>query len=137
MRCALTCLRSSSGLCYCLGHVSSSSRLDYATHILERYSLGVNIGCQSFTDVDYADDVALLAELLHILTHGLGVMGEEASLEVNWAKNEIQCIEDIDSVPQVVHVGPSQVEMVNAFTYLAACTTCDRSSCALVLPGIV
>jgi len=94
-------------------------------HTLERYSLGVNVGYQSFTDVDYADDVALLAELLHILTHGLGVMGEEASLQVNWAKNEIQCIEDIDSVPQVVHVGPSQVKMVNAFTYLAACTTCD------------
>ena len=58
-------------------------------------------------------------------------------LQVNGAKNEIQCIEDIDLVPQVVHVGPSQVEMVNEFTYLAACTTCDRSSGALVLPGIV
>ena len=34
----------------------------------------------SFTDLDYADDVALLAELLHILTHGLGVVREEASL---------------------------------------------------------
>ena len=105
---------------------TNSTRGRYATQrTLERYSLGVNVGCQSFTDVDYADDVALLAELLHILTHGLGVMGEEASLQVNWAKNEIQCIEDIDSVPQVVHVGPSQVEMVNEFTYLAACTTCD------------
>ena len=31
---------------------------------LERSSLGVKIGCQSFTDLDYADDVALLAELL-------------------------------------------------------------------------
>ena len=29
------------------------------------------IGCQSFTLLDYADDVGLLAELLHILTHGL------------------------------------------------------------------
>jgi len=33
----------------------------------ERSSLGVNIGCQTFTDLDYADDVALLAELLHMV----------------------------------------------------------------------
>jgi len=32
------------------------------------------------TDLDYADDVALLAELLHIVTHGLGVMSKEALL---------------------------------------------------------
>ena len=54
----------------------------------------------------------MLAELLHILTHGLGVMSEEASLlglQVNWAKTKIQCIGDIDSVPQVVLVGSSQV----------------------------
>jgi len=60
---------------------------------LERAYLGVNIGCQSFKDVDYVDDVALFAELLHILAHGLGVMSEEASLlglQVNWAKTKIQ-----------------------------------------------
>jgi len=59
---------------------------------LERSSLGVNVGFQSFTDLDYADDVALLAELLYILTHGLGSwVSEEASLmglHVNWAKNQ-------------------------------------------------
>ena len=40
-------------------------------------------------DLDYADNAVLLAELLHILTHGLRVMSEEASLlglQVNWAK---------------------------------------------------
>ena len=47
---------------------------------LERSFLGVNIGCQSLKDLDYADDVALLAELLHIVTHGLGVMSKEALL---------------------------------------------------------
>jgi len=41
---------------------------------LERSLLGVNIGCQSFTDLDYADDLTLLGKLLHILTRGLGVM---------------------------------------------------------------
>ena len=63
------------------------------------------IGCQSFTLLDYADDVGLLAELLHILTRGLGVMSEEASLlglQVNWAKTRIQHIGHSDSVPQVL-----------------------------------
>jgi len=98
---------------------------------LDRSSLGVNIGCQSFIDLDYADGEPLLAVLLHIITHGLGVMSEEASLlglHTNWAKTKIQCIGDIDSVPQVVHVGSSQVEVVNEFTYLGACTICDGSS---------
>jgi len=46
--------------------------VDWMQRTLERSSLGVNVGFQSFTDLDYADDVALLAELLYILTHGLG-----------------------------------------------------------------
>jgi len=120
-------------LCSCSGPVSGSSRLDYATHTPHKITshLDVKIGCQSFTDLDYADDVALLAELLYILTHGLGVMSEEASLlglQVNWAKTKIQCNGDIDSVPQTVHVGSSQVEVVNEFTYLGACATCDGIS---------
>ena len=78
---------------------------------LDRSSLGVNIGCQSFTDLDYADDVPLLAVLLHIITHGLGVMSEEASLlglHMNLAKTKIQCIGDNDSVPQVVMSVPAR-----------------------------
>ena len=49
-------------------------------------------------------------------------------LQVNWTKTKIQRIGDIDSVPQMVHVGSSQVEVANEFTYLGACTTCDGSS---------
>jgi len=47
----------------------------------------------------------------------------------NWrAAGSLQCTAVIDSVPQVVHVGSSQVEVDNEFTYLGACTTCDSSS---------
>jgi len=59
---------------------------------IEISSLGVKIGCWSFTDLDYADDVALLVELLYILIHGLGVTSEEAcllGLLVNWAKTNV------------------------------------------------
>jgi len=46
---------------------------------LERSSLGVNIGRQTFTDLDYTDDVALLAEMLSILVAGLRALSEKAS----------------------------------------------------------
>jgi len=58
-------------------------------------------------------------------------MREEASLpglQLNWAKPKVQRTGDNNSVLQMVHVGSSQVEVVNEFTYLAACTTCDGSS---------
>jgi len=66
-------------------------------------------------------------------------MREEASLlglQVNWGNTKIQRTGDIDSVPQMVHVGSSQVEVVNEFTYLGACTTCDSSSESEILRRI-
>jgi len=98
---------------------------------LERSSLGVNVGRQTFTDLDYADDVALLAEMLSVLVAGLGAMSEEASqlsLRVNWVNTKIQRIGGKNPVPQVIDVGSSQVEVVTEFAYLGACTTHDGSS---------
>ena len=46
-----------------------------------------------FTDLDFADDVALLAEMLSVLVLALEVMNEEAQplgLTINWAKTKIQ-----------------------------------------------
>jgi len=42
----------------------------------------------------------------------------------------------ISIVPQMVHVGSSQVGVVNEFTYLGACTTCDGSSESKILRRI-
>ena len=38
---------------------------------VEQSPLGVSIGREHFTDLDYADDVALLAEMLQTLVAGL------------------------------------------------------------------
>ena len=113
------------------GPVSGSSSLDYATHTPDRSPLGVKIGCQSFTDLDYVDDVALLAELLHILTHGLGVMSEEASLlglQVNWTIKPKSSVLETMTQFLMVDVRTNQVEVIHKYTYLGACTTCDGSS---------
>jgi len=45
-----------------------------------------------FTDLDFADDVSLLAEMLEVLVLALTVMQEEAStfgLQINWSKTKI------------------------------------------------
>ena len=47
---------------------------------------GTSFGQRSFTDLDFADDVSLLAELLELLVHALEIFHEEATplgLEVN------------------------------------------------------
>ena len=56
---------------------------------------GTTFGQQSFTDLDYADDVSLLAELLELLVPVLKVFQEEAAplgLEVNWQKTMVQAL---------------------------------------------
>ena len=52
---------------------------------------GVTLG-KVFTDLDFADDVSLLAEMLEVLVLALTVMQEEAStfgLHINWSKTKI------------------------------------------------
>jgi len=51
--------------------------------------LGATLGTETLTDLDYADDVALLSEMLEVLLLALDVLQEEASplgLEVNWQR---------------------------------------------------
>ena len=49
----------------------------------------VSFGQASFTDLDFADDISLLAKLLELLVLTLELMADEAAsleLEVNWQK---------------------------------------------------
>jgi len=51
-----------------------------------------NPGKEVFTDLDFADNVSLLAEMLEVLVLALTVMQEEAStfgLQINWSKTKI------------------------------------------------
>ena len=65
----------------------------YLERISHRGFLGATLGTETFTDLDYADDVTLLSEMLEVLLLALDVLREEASplgLEVNWQKTKIQ-----------------------------------------------
>jgi len=55
----------------------------------------VSFGPHSFSDLDFADDVALLAELLELLVPALETMASEAAslgLELNWQKTKAQAL---------------------------------------------
>jgi len=52
---------------------------------------GVTLGNEVFTDLDFADDVALLVEMLVVLVLAMTIMQEEAvvfGLQINWSKTK-------------------------------------------------
>ena len=58
---------------------------------LHRGLTDVTLGKEVFTDLDFADDVSLLAEMLEVLVLALTVIQEEAStfgLQINWSKTK-------------------------------------------------
>src|SRR6218665_1068134 len=81
---------------------------------------GATFGGKVFSVLDYADDVALLAEMLKVFILSLHVMQEEArpfGLEINWSKTKIQ------TTVQQVQVDGNVVDMVDSFTILEAWLT--------------
>jgi len=65
-------------------------------HMMEltahRGIVGVTLGNEVFTDLDFADDVTLLAEMLEVLVLTMTIMQEEAAvfgLQKNWSKTKI------------------------------------------------
>jgi len=56
---------------------------------------GITFGQCAFTDLDFADDTSILAELLELLVPALEIFQEEATaldLEVNWQKTMVQAL---------------------------------------------
>lgn len=91
------------------------------THTVHRGLAGTSIGTEQFCDLDFADDVALLGEMLEVLILALIIMDEETrpfGLEINWAKTKIQTT--IPDQPASADVNGNKVEIVDAFTYLGS-----------------
>jgi len=77
----------------------------------------------SFSDLDFADDVALLAELLELLVHTLETMASEAAslgLELNWQKTKVQALGSREDVPPSITVLGQEVAVVEEFVYLGS-----------------
>ena len=58
-------------------------------HTVRKGFAGAAVGEEVFTDFHYADDVALLAQMLEVLLLSLSVINEEAKplgVHINWSK---------------------------------------------------
>ena len=90
--------------------------------IAHRGMAGVTLGNEVFTDLEFADDVALLAEMLEVLVLAMTIMQEEAAvfgLQINWSKTKI--LQVPSSMPcSTVQVADGHVEVVDAFVYLGS-----------------
>ena len=90
---------------------------------VESCSIGVAFGQSSFTDLDFADDVSLIAELLELLVHILETMASEAAslvLEVNWPKTKVIALGCREDMPLTVKVLGPDVMVVEEFVYLGS-----------------
>jgi len=99
-------------------------------------SIGVAFGQSSFTDLYFADDVSLLAELLELLVHILETITSEAAslgLKVNWQKTKVQALVCREDMPLIIKVQGQDVMVVEEFVYLGSVihsstrSTCDIS----------
>jgi len=74
---------------------------------VESCSIGVAFRQSSFTDLDFADDVSLLDELLELLVPILETMASEAAslgLEVNWKKTKVQALGCREDMPLTIEI---------------------------------
>jgi len=74
---------------------------------VESCLIAVAFGQSSFTDLDFADDVTLLAELLELLVPILETMASEAAslgFKVNWQKIKVQALGCREDMPLTIKV---------------------------------
>ena len=73
--------------------------------------------------MDYADDVALLAQMLEVLLLSQSVMNDEAKplgMHINWSKTKIQQIGEPYYSQSHLTVAGENVEIVDSFVYLGS-----------------
>ena len=93
-----------------------------------------------FTDLNFADDVGLLAEMLEVVVFAMTIMQEVAEvfkfdLQINWSKTKI--LQDSSSTPcSTVQVADGHIEVVDAFVYLCSMINSSGGSRGEVLRGI-
>jgi len=106
--------------------------------MVHRGMTNVTLGKEVFTDLDFADDVSLLAEMLEVLVLILTVMQEEAStfgLQINWSETKILQVASSTS-SSTVQVADGHVEVVDTFVYLGCMTDSSGGSRGDVLRWI-
>ena len=109
--------------------------VDYImTKTTSRLSLGLKFGDRAITDVDFAYDLAILADSVEQLLEALRILREEAAkvgLHINWNKNKIMAIDPSSpTVNSPLSLDSTiGIEVVKDFTYLGSIIS---SNCSLL-----
>jgi len=110
--------------CTVLAPVLFATGMDWLLErTVESCSVGVTFGQSSFTDLDFADNVFLLAELLELCVPILETMASEAAslgLEVNWQKIKVQALGCREDMPLTIKVQDQDIMVVEEFVYLGS-----------------
>ena len=94
--------------------------------LLNRCSLGMQL-----TDLDYADDIAIIAPSACVLQEALMILQEEANLvgmQISWPKTKIMAITPNPTNHLPLKICNKEVLFVNSFTYLGSLIPNDGSS---------
>ena len=96
-------------------------------------TLGVNYddSGQLITDLDYADDVVIFADLFDTLREALFIFNEQSKklgLHVNWSKTKLQSFSPWIPTPPSTLIGTQPVTTTDNFTYLGSTTASSNSS---------
>ena len=107
--------------------------IDYVmTKTTSRLSFGLKFGDHTITDVDFADDLAILADSMEQLLEALQILREEAAkagLHINWNKTKIMAIDPSSiAVNSPVSLdSTTSIEVVKDFTYLGSVISSNGS----------
>ena len=92
--------------------------------MVEASGCGVSFGDVRLTDLDFADDAVIFAEMLELLVGALETLSSELEplgLKVSWIKTKIQIFSSsLEDALQSVPVCGGDVELVDRFTYLGS-----------------
>ena len=105
--------------------------------IAHRGMAGVTLGNEVFIDLDFADDIALLGEMLEVLVLAITIKHEEAAvfdLQKNWSKTKILKVL-LSMRCSTVQVADGHAEVVDAFVYLGSMVVDWHSSILHELVG--
>ena len=96
-------------------------------------TLGVNYddSGQLITDLDYADDIVIFADLLDTLKDALFIFNEQSQklgLHVNWSKTKLQSFSPWIPTPPSTLMGTQPVTTTDNFTYLGSTIASNNSS---------
>ena len=120
------------------GCVLASNLFNTATdRILNNTTQALTLGVtcddsgQHITDLDYADDIVIFADLLDTLKDALYIFNEHSQqlgLHVNWFKTKLQSFNPWIPTPPSTLIGTQPVTATDNFTYLGSTIASNNSS---------